>query len=177
LNHRLYNKAGCRTSHSAAATTGRGATTFRYVQPHSSQHYYMGIPLSTLAANTTLPAHLYFTYLAHTTRAKNSTPVTCCSWTPGGRRLLTGNQEGEFTLWDGITFSFELIMSAHDQSFRAYVYFYCLYIFGWIFRGNYTTLPAHGLSPIIFISHLIRLSCFLCFPFHTVWHGLIIIII
>jgi polyadenylation factor subunit 2 len=42
----------------------------------------------------------------------------CLSWTPGGRRLLTGNQEGEFTLWDGINFSFELIMSAHDQSFR-----------------------------------------------------------
>jgi polyadenylation factor subunit 2 len=42
----------------------------------------------------------------------------CLSWTPGGRRLLTGNQEGEFTLWDGINFSFELIMSAHDNSFR-----------------------------------------------------------
>lgn len=42
----------------------------------------------------------------------------CLSWTPGGRRLLTGNQEGEFTLWDGTNFSFELIMSAHDQSFR-----------------------------------------------------------
>ena len=41
------------------------------------------------------------------------------SWTPGGRRLLTGNQEGEFTLWDGITFGFELIMSAHDASFRS----------------------------------------------------------
>ena len=43
----------------------------------------------------------------------------CLSWTPGGRRLLTGNQEGEFTLWDGINFSFELIMSAHDTSFRS----------------------------------------------------------
>mmetsp|Transcript_4868 Transcript_4868/g.10179 ORF Transcript_4868/g.10179 Transcript_4868/m.10179 type:complete len:140 (-) Transcript_4868:1001-1420(-) len=42
----------------------------------------------------------------------------CLSWTPGGRRLLTGNQEGEFTLWDGTNFSFELIMSAHDKSFR-----------------------------------------------------------
>jgi len=42
----------------------------------------------------------------------------CLSWTPGGRRLLTGNQEGEFTLWDGVHFGFELIMSAHDTSFR-----------------------------------------------------------
>ena len=56
--------------------------------------------------------------MAHVTRAKNSYPVHCLSWTPGGRRLLTGNQEGEFTLWDGINFSFELIMSAHDASFR-----------------------------------------------------------
>ena len=31
---------------------------------------------------------------------------------------MTGNQEGEFTLWDGVNFSFELIMSAHDTSFR-----------------------------------------------------------
>ena len=56
--------------------------------------------------------------MAHVTRAKNSYPVMCLSWTPGGRRLLTGNQEGEFTLWDGVNFSFELIMSAHDTSFR-----------------------------------------------------------
>eukprot|EP00571_Detonula_confervacea_P008445 CAMPEP_0172330998 /NCGR_PEP_ID=MMETSP1058-20130122/61698_1 /TAXON_ID=83371 /ORGANISM="Detonula confervacea, Strain CCMP 353" /LENGTH=407 /DNA_ID=CAMNT_0013048247 /DNA_START=372 /DNA_END=1595 /DNA_ORIENTATION=- len=60
----------------------------------------------------------FLTYCAHVTRAKNSNPVMCLSWTPGGRRLLTGNQEGEFTLWDGVNFSFELIMSAHDQSFR-----------------------------------------------------------
>jgi len=61
---------------------------------------------------------VFCTHMAHVTRAKNSYPVHCLSWTPGGRRLLTGNQEGEFTLWDGINFSFELIMSAHDASFR-----------------------------------------------------------
>jgi len=77
----------------------------------------MGMPIHRAAALT--PSELYCTYCAHTTRAKNSTPVMCLSWTPGGRRLLTGNQEGEFTLWDGITFGFELIMSAHDTSFRA----------------------------------------------------------
>ena len=77
----------------------------------------MGLPISTVA--DPIAAASYLTWLAHTTRAKNSTPVMCLSWTPGGRRLLTGNQEGEFTLWDGINFSFELIMSAHDQSFRA----------------------------------------------------------
>eukprot|EP00557_Chaetoceros_sp_GSL56_P012197 CAMPEP_0176485284 /NCGR_PEP_ID=MMETSP0200_2-20121128/4958_1 /TAXON_ID=947934 /ORGANISM="Chaetoceros sp., Strain GSL56" /LENGTH=422 /DNA_ID=CAMNT_0017881919 /DNA_START=474 /DNA_END=1742 /DNA_ORIENTATION=+ len=56
--------------------------------------------------------------MAHVTRAKNSSPVMALSFTPGGRRLLTGNQDGEFTLWDGLTFSFELILAAHDTSFR-----------------------------------------------------------
>jgi polyadenylation factor subunit 2 len=78
----------------------------------------MGMPLSDVNAPNH-PSTCLVTFLAHVTRAKNSTPVMCCSWTPGGRRLLTGNQEGEFTLWDGITFSFELIMSAHDNTFRS----------------------------------------------------------
>ena len=108
LNGRLYTKA-CR-SHQVRQSQ-------RYLQPHSSQLRLMGMPLSTVSVP--MAANYYFTWLAHTTRAKNSTPVMCISWTPGGRRLLTGNQEGEFTLWDGINFSFELIMSAHDTSFRS----------------------------------------------------------
>lgn len=87
-----------------------------YLQPHSAWLRLMGMPLSRVAYPT--PSEYYLTYCAHVTRAKNSTPIMCLSWTPGGRRLLTGNQEGEFTLWDGINFSFELIMSAHDSSFR-----------------------------------------------------------
>lgn len=39
-----------------------------------------------------------------------------CSF--AGRRLLTGNFQGEFCLWDGNTYQFELIMSAHDDPFR-----------------------------------------------------------
>jgi polyadenylation factor subunit 2 len=78
----------------------------------------MGMPVASVASYST-PSCAFVTHLAHVTRAKNSTPVMSLSWTPGGRRLLTGNQEGEFTLWDGITFGFELIMSAHDASFRS----------------------------------------------------------
>ena len=77
----------------------------------------MSLPISDCIGHLN-PSKIYCTQLAHVTRAKNSNPVMSLSWTPGGRRLLTGNQEGEFTLWDGITFSFELIMSAHDSSFR-----------------------------------------------------------
>jgi len=31
-------------------------------------------------------------------------------WTPEGRRLVTGASSGEFTLWNGLTFSFETIL-------------------------------------------------------------------
>ncbi|GFH58613.1 polyadenylation factor subunit 2 [Chaetoceros tenuissimus] len=88
-----------------------------YSQPHSSSLRLQQLPTSYL------PNHInslaFLTHMAHVTRAKNSSPVVSLSWTPGGRRLLTGNQEGEFTLWDGLTFSFELILAAHDTSFRS----------------------------------------------------------
>ena len=94
VSNRLYFKA-CRSSHVRSAP---------YLQPHSAYLRLMGMPISTVAAPNASTA--FVTHLAHVTRAKNSTPVMCLSWTPGGRRLLTGNQEGEFTLWDGITFGF-----------------------------------------------------------------------
>lgn len=108
LKSRLYRKA-CRSHHTRMMQP--------YLQPHASHLRLMGMPLSTVAAPVV--SEFYLTYCAHVTRAKNSTPIICLSWTPGGRRLLTGNLDGEFTLWDGINFSFELIMSAHDSSFRS----------------------------------------------------------
>jgi polyadenylation factor subunit 2 len=107
LQDRLYRKA-CRTSHVRRQP---------FLQPHSSYLRMYKTPLAQVTSDP-IASELYLTYLAHVTRAKNSNPIQCVSWTPGGRRLLTGNHEGEFTLWDGITFSFELIMSAHSASFR-----------------------------------------------------------
>eukprot|EP00591_Stephanopyxis_turris_P006239 CAMPEP_0195525578 /NCGR_PEP_ID=MMETSP0794_2-20130614/26068_1 /TAXON_ID=515487 /ORGANISM="Stephanopyxis turris, Strain CCMP 815" /LENGTH=508 /DNA_ID=CAMNT_0040656065 /DNA_START=17 /DNA_END=1540 /DNA_ORIENTATION=+ len=107
LSSRLYRKSS-RSYHSRIDVP--------YLQPHSSYLRMMGLPISEVACSD--PSAAFCTQMAHVTRAKNSNPVMCLSWTPGGRRLLTGNQEGEFTLWDGINFSFELIMSAHDASFR-----------------------------------------------------------
>lgn len=106
LSNRLYFKS-CRTSH---------VRDQFYTQPHSSYLRLQSLPISTVS--DPIASSAYLTYMAHVTRAKNSYPVLALSWTPGGRRLLTGNQEGEFTLWDGVNFSFELIMSAHDTSFR-----------------------------------------------------------
>ena len=37
-------------------------------------------------------------------------PVFCLTWTPEGRRLITGASSGEFTLWNGLTFNFETIL-------------------------------------------------------------------
>lgn len=108
LEHRYYHKAS-NSSHTRHSQP--------YLQPHSAWHRMMGMPISTVSSPINSMA--FCTYLAHVTRAKNSSAIMALSWVPGGRRLLTGNQDGEFTLWDGITFGFELIMSAHDTSFRA----------------------------------------------------------
>jgi polyadenylation factor subunit 2 len=109
IQNRLYHKA-CRSAHVRRSPD-------YFLQPHSSHLRMMGMPISH--ASAPIASEFYLTHCSHITRAKNSTPILCLSWTPGGRRLLTGNQDGEFTLWDGITFSFELIMSAHDTSFRS----------------------------------------------------------
>mmetsp|Transcript_25940 Transcript_25940/g.52034 ORF Transcript_25940/g.52034 Transcript_25940/m.52034 type:complete len:533 (-) Transcript_25940:67-1665(-) len=117
LTSRLYRKSN-RRSH---ALPGGAGLAYPYLQCHTNYIKWMGLPLGEVGSSRggdPIPSTAFLTHLAHVTRAKNSSPVMCLSWTPGGRRLLTGNQEGEFTLWDGINFSFELIMSAHDSSFR-----------------------------------------------------------
>lgn len=81
LTNRFYHKA-CKSSHVRHSQF--------YLQPHSSRLRLMGMPLSTVA--DPINSMAFCTYLAHTARAKNSTPIMCLSWTPGGRRLLTGNQ-------------------------------------------------------------------------------------
>ncbi|KAI3682945.1 hypothetical protein L1987_83341 [Smallanthus sonchifolius] len=45
-------------------------------------------------------------------------------WTPTGRRLITGSHSGEFTLWNGQSFNFEMILQAHDQPIRSMVWSY-----------------------------------------------------
>jgi polyadenylation factor subunit 2 len=118
LSARLYRKSN-RRSHTLPG--GSGMAGYPYLQCHTNYLRLMGLPLGEVGGGCggdVIPSMAFLTYNAHVTRAKNSNPVMCLSWTPGGRRLLTGNQEGEFTLWDGVNFSFELIMSAHDQSFR-----------------------------------------------------------
>ncbi|KAF2323757.1 hypothetical protein GH714_036840 [Hevea brasiliensis] len=54
--------------------------------------------------------------------ALQPTPAAAIDWTPNGRRLITGSQSGEFTLWNGQSFNFEMILQAHDQAIRSMVW-------------------------------------------------------
>lgn len=59
------------------------------------------------------------TRFIHTSTNKIRCPVNVVTWTPEGRRVLTGSTSGEFTLWNGLTFNFETILQAHDTAIRA----------------------------------------------------------
>ncbi|KAK5118303.1 hypothetical protein LTR62_002816 [Meristemomyces frigidus] len=58
----------------------------------------------------------------HSSLNKVRQPVNVVTWTPEGRRLLTGSTSGEFTLWNGTGFNFETIMQAHDSAIRTIRY-------------------------------------------------------
>ena len=77
--------------------------------------------------------------LLHSSLNKIKHPVNVVTWTPEGRRLLTGSSSGEFTLWNGMGFNFETILQvrifcarcqmpiadqdqAHDAAIRAATY-------------------------------------------------------
>ncbi|KAF9234497.1 WD40-repeat-containing domain protein [Melanogaster broomeanus] len=60
------------------------------------------------------------TKFIHTSTNKIRCPVNVVTWTPEGRRILTGSTSGEFTLWNGLTFNFETILQAHDTAIRAF---------------------------------------------------------
>ncbi|RHZ17622.1 hypothetical protein DYB37_006163 [Aphanomyces astaci] len=66
---------------------------------------------------------------------KQRCPVNCLMWTPEGRRLITGNSVGEFTLWNGLAFNFETILQAHDDAVRAMV---------WSHNDNWFVTADHG---------------------------------
>lgn len=68
------------------------------------------------------PATSFATKFVHASMNKNRCPINRVVWTPPGRRLITGSQSGEFTLWNGQSFNFEMILQAHDQAVRSMVW-------------------------------------------------------
>ncbi|KAM7509086.1 hypothetical protein LguiA_019539 [Lonicera macranthoides] len=70
------------------------------------------------------PSTSFAAKFVHTSLNKNRCSINRVVWTPTGRRLITGSQSGEFTLWNGQSFNFEMILQAHDQAIRSMVWSY-----------------------------------------------------
>ncbi|KRH92067.1 Polyadenylation factor I complex, subunit PFS2, partial [Pseudoloma neurophilia] len=66
--------------------------------------------------------NIFHNMLHHTSINKLRSPINTLSYTPDGRRLITGNANGEFTLWNTFTHSFETIMQAHDSPIRKLIF-------------------------------------------------------
>eukprot|EP01095_Lingulamoeba_sp_RSL-Kostka_P013697 TRINITY_DN5738_c0_g1_i1.p1 TRINITY_DN5738_c0_g1~~TRINITY_DN5738_c0_g1_i1.p1 ORF type:complete len:396 (+),score=115.46 TRINITY_DN5738_c0_g1_i1:99-1286(+) len=88
---------------------------FYYIQPSSA---YMDklMPPSTWYFN---PSTSICTNHVHKSTNKQRCPVNVVTWTPEGRRLITGSSSGEFTLWNGLCFNFETILQAHQSAIRS----------------------------------------------------------
>ena len=65
-----------------------------------------------------LPATSFATKFVHVSSNKIRTSVNKVAFMPDGRRLLTCSQNGEFTLWNGMSFNFETILQAHSGPIR-----------------------------------------------------------
>lgn len=70
------------------------------------------------------PSTSFAAKFVHTSLNKNRSSINRVLWTPSGRRLITGSHSGEFTLWNGQSFNFEMILQAHDQAIRSMVWSY-----------------------------------------------------
>ena len=68
------------------------------------------------------------TKFVHASANKIRSPVQVVTWTPEGRRMLTGCSSGEMTFWNGSTFNFETILQAHDTAVKAMT---------WSHNGNF----------------------------------------
>lgn len=74
------------------------------------------------AAYSDNPSTSFAAKFVHTSLNKNRCSINRVLWTPNGRRLITGSQSGEFTLWNGQSFNFEMILQAHEQAVRSMVW-------------------------------------------------------
>ncbi|KMZ61211.1 putative WD-repeat protein [Zostera marina] len=73
-------------------------------------------------AYTDNPSASFATKFVHASTNKNRCSINKVLWFPTGRRLITGSQSGEFTLWNGQSFNFEMILQAHDQAIRSMIW-------------------------------------------------------
>ncbi|KAG4957755.1 hypothetical protein JHK82_043587 [Glycine max] len=90
-----------------------------YCNPPRQQQLMSMLPAVGYPDN---PSTSFAAKFVHTSLNKNRCPINRVLWTPTGRRLITGSQTGEFTLWNGQSFNFEMILQAHDQAIRSMVW-------------------------------------------------------
>ncbi|XP_002977100.2 flowering time control protein FY [Selaginella moellendorffii] len=109
------------------------STVLRYLQVRMWQQNYGQKPVlqpTTSAALDLLPTGAYLdnpatsfsTKFVHCSTNKVRCSINRVLWTPTGRRLITGSQSGEFTLWNGLSFNFEMILQAHDSAVRSMIW-------------------------------------------------------
>jgi polyadenylation factor subunit 2 len=105
-------------NHYTSAISDRDHRDYEALQPHDSFIKEMMSPLAYLHK----PANCIATKFVHTSTNIARCPINVVTWTPEGRRLITGNSSGEFTLWNGSAFNFETIMQAHDSAVRTMIW-------------------------------------------------------
>jgi len=66
-----------------------------------------------------VPRRLVCATIAHQSLNKVRFPVNALAWARDGRRAVTANQNGEFTLWNGQAFNFEGLIAAHNSAIRS----------------------------------------------------------
>ncbi|KAL8144522.1 hypothetical protein V2J09_017554 [Rumex salicifolius] len=93
------------------------------------------VDLLPAAAYSDNPSTSFAAKFVHTSINKVRCPIYRVLWTPNGRRLITGSQSGEFTLWNGQSFNFEMIIQAHDNAISSMV---------WSHNGNWMVSGDNG---------------------------------
>ncbi|XP_063682127.1 pre-mRNA 3' end processing protein WDR33-like isoform X2 [Bolinopsis microptera] len=86
----------------------------KVLQPHKAYYIDMMPPMGMLDN----PMNAVTTRFVRMSTNKFKCPIHLVRWTTEGRRLVTGTSNGEFTLWNGLTFNFETILQAHDTALR-----------------------------------------------------------
>jgi polyadenylation factor subunit 2 len=81
--------------------------TFQYEQERPSISYI--VDLLPPHAQKNSPAESVPVRHLHTSLGKSKKPVTIVRWLPEGRRLLAGFHNGEFMVWNGMSFNFESV--------------------------------------------------------------------
>lgn len=92
----------------------KGSLHYEQERPSISYVYDMLPPAATLDR----PAESIPTRFLHQSLGKSKKPVTIVRWMPEGRRLLAGVHNGEFMLWNGMSFNFETVTAMGSSSLR-----------------------------------------------------------